>query len=94
VGRGYLAVGDADEPVIYQFDITGNQGKEVGSTPVSDSAPVIGQFFIARDRVIVPTAPADNGGYVKLYHYPAGGNASRTLSNFSQPVAVVVSYAQ
>jgi hypothetical protein len=92
--RGRLAVGDAYQPVIYRFDIAGSEGTEVGSTPLSGSEPTIAQFFIAADRVIVPTEPQDYGGYVKIYHYPAGGNASRTLSNFSIPVAVVVSYAQ
>jgi hypothetical protein len=89
-----LAVGDAYEPIIYRFDIAGTKGTEVGSTPLNDSSAIIGQFFIAADRVIVPTEPEDYGGYLKIYHYPAGGNAHRTLSNFSLPVAVVISYAQ
>jgi hypothetical protein len=90
----HLAVGDAYEPIIDRFDIAGTKGTEVGSTPLNDSSPFIGQFFIAADRVIVPTEPEDYGGYLKIYDYPAGGKANRTLSNFSLPVAVVISYAQ
>jgi hypothetical protein len=90
----HLAVGDAYEAVIYQFDIAGSKGTEVGSTPLSDSPTLIAQFFIAGDRVIVPSETGDYGGYVKIYDYPAGGKATRTLSNLSIPDSVVVSYAQ
>jgi hypothetical protein len=89
-----LAVGDAYEPAIYRFAISGSSGTEVGSTPLNNSGPLIGQFFIAGDRVIVPSDVGGYGGYVKIYDYPVGGSSNRTLSNVSIPLAVVVSYAR
>ncbi|HEY6325362.1 MAG TPA: hypothetical protein VIW73_02455 [Candidatus Cybelea sp.] len=90
--HGNMAVGDAYQDVIYQFHITGRSGTEVGSTPVNGSNTA-GDFLIAGHSVIVPSGPQFGGGFVKIYNYPAGGNARRTLSNFTTPVAMVISYA-
>jgi hypothetical protein len=90
----HVAVGDAAVADIYEFDIAGSKGTEVGVTPINGSSG-IGDFFIARkphSRVIVPSAPFEEGGFVSVYDYPDGGNAKRKLSNFSAPVAVAVSY--
>jgi hypothetical protein len=87
----YMAIADAVQAVIYRFAIAGSVGTKVGSTPL-DGSNTVGQFFIAGSRVIAPSAPQGSSGYVKVYDYPAGGGAKRTLSNFSSPVAVVVSY--
>lgn len=48
----HLAVGDFYEAMIYEFDISGKRGTEVGSKPLTASGE-IWQFFIDGDRVIV-----------------------------------------
>jgi len=92
----HVAVGDAAVADIYEFEIAGSKGTEVGFTPINGSSG-IGDFFIARkphSNVIVPSAPFEEGGFVSVYNYPSGGNAKRKLSNFSAPVAVAVSYGR
>jgi hypothetical protein len=92
----HVVIGDATIADIYEFDIVGSKGTEVGVTPINGSSG-IGDFFIASEpysRVIVPSAPFEGGGFVSVYGYPAGGNAMRKLSNFSIPVAVAVSYGR
>jgi len=88
-----VAVGDLYGAVIYEFSISGSMGTEVGSTPLTDSGEV-SQFFIdrARGRVIAPSAFQNYSGFVKIYDYPTGGEARRTL-NFGTPEGVVVSLA-
>ena len=89
----HLAVGDLYAAVIYQFDISGSSGTEVGSTPLNGSGTVW-QFFIDGDRVIAPSTFQDYSGFVNIYDYPAGGAAKRTRINASSPNGVVVSLAQ
>ena len=55
----HLAVGDFYEAMIYQFDISGKRGTEVGSTPLTGSGEVW-QFFIDGDRVIAPAILTTN----------------------------------
>ena len=89
-----VAVGDLFNAVIYEFSIGGSTGTEVGSTPLSGAGEV-SQFFIdgGRGKVIAPSEFENYTGYVKIYDYPAGGSARRTL-NFSSPDGVVVSRAR
>ena len=49
-------------------------------------------FSIEGDRAIVPFSD-DEGPYVNLYKYPAGGFRSKSLRNFSKPLDAVVSRA-
>jgi hypothetical protein len=85
----YVAVGDYYNAVIYEFKINGSTATEVGSTPLDGSGTVL-QFFIDRGTVIVPSTFQDSSGYVKLYNYPDGGEARRTL-DFGSPFGAVVS---
>ncbi len=84
----HVAVGDLYAAVIYQFDIRGSRGTEVGSTPLSGSGTVW-QFFIDGDRVIAPSTFQDYAGFIKIYDYPIGGSANRTLDLYSPEGAVV-----
>jgi hypothetical protein len=87
----HLAVGDFYEAMIYQFDISGKRGTEVGSTPLTGSGEVW-QFFIDGDRVIAPSNFNDEySGFVNVYDYPAGGAAKRTRYNADNPYGVAVS---
>jgi hypothetical protein len=49
-------------------------------------------FFIDRVRghVIAPSTFQNQSGFVKIYNYPEGGAASRTI-NFGSPFGVVIS---
>lgn len=89
---GEVAVGDYYNAVIYEFRISGSTAQEVGSTPLDGSGTVI-QFFIDRDTAIVPSTLQNSSGYVKLYEYPSGGTALRTL-DFGSPSGAVVSRAR
>jgi hypothetical protein len=88
----HLAVGDQYAAYIYQFDIRGSRGKEVGSTPLTGSGAV-SQFFIAGSKVIAPSIFEDYPGFFKVYDYSAGGAAKKTRINVSSPTGVAVSLA-
>ena len=87
----YVAVGDYYGAVIYEFSINGSVGDEVSSTPLIGSGTV-SQFFIdrVRGKVIAPSTFQDYAGFVKIYDYPSGGTARRTL-DFGTPDGVAVS---
>lgn len=89
---GEVAVGDYEDAVIYEFRIYGSTAQEVGSTPLDGSGAVL-QFFIDGKTVLVPSSSESTSGYVKLYRYPGGGAAHRTLDS-SHPVGAVVSGAR
>jgi hypothetical protein len=87
----HLAVGDLTAAVIYQFDISGSAGTEIGSTPLTGSGEVW-QFFVEGDRVIAPSNFGDDkSGFVSTYDYPAGGTAKKTRFNAADPYGVAVS---
>lgn len=93
----HVAVGDSGGGTIYEFDISGSTGTEVGSTPLTGTATV-NQFFIephyfgnAPRKVIDPGRPGNGAGYVKYYDYPAGGRPTRKIAQFSAPYAAVIS---
>lgn len=88
----HLVIGDSTNDELYQFDISGNTGTVVGSTPINGSY-YMRQFFIQNNRVIVPSPQSLKGGFVNLYEYPKGGFRTRTLWNFSVPIGAAVSLA-
>jgi DNA-binding beta-propeller fold protein YncE len=87
----YLAVAEENEgpDSVYQFSISGSSGTEVTSTSLTGSKNVH-QFWIdpARKRVIAPSASLGSAGYWK---FPAGGDATKTLTGLDIPEAVVLS---
>lgn len=89
----HLAVGDLYAAIIYQFDISGSTGTEVGSTPLN-GAGTVWQFFIDGHRVIAPSTFEDYSGFFGVYDYPGGGPARKTRINVSSPNGVVVSLAR
>jgi hypothetical protein len=85
----YLAIGDYRE--IYQFSIDGDTATEVSATPLTiggNYSP--GQFTIDGARAIVPYTAQDYAGFVDLYRFPKG-DRTRSLRNFSEPFAAVIS---
>jgi hypothetical protein len=94
----HVAIGDSGAGVLYQFDISGSAGTEVGSTQLGRST-TINQFYIEPSnfgqgarKLIDPVLRDQSGpGSVEFFDYPSGGNSTRKLSKFSTPYAVVVS---
>jgi hypothetical protein len=87
----YVAVAEENEgpDTVYQFSISGSTATEVTSSSLTGSKNVH-QFWIdpARKRVIAPSASLGSAGYWK---FPAGGDATKTLSGLDIPEAVVLS---
>lgn len=89
----YLAVGNGtdDNPIIYQFAISGNKGTSVGFTQLNGGTSMA-QFTVFRKRVIVPEV---NPGLVGVWSYPAGGPAIKMLQpeGGNEPVGTAISKA-
>jgi hypothetical protein len=93
----YVAVGDQSTPVVYQFNISGGVGSEVGSTSLGGSdVTVVLQYFIFGSRLIAPNQCNVKSCYgnVLYYPYPSGGTATKTITKGVRfPRGVVVSKA-
>jgi hypothetical protein len=93
----YVAVGDQNYPVIYQFTIKGSSGTEVGKISLGSDAWDVFQFFILGRRVIAPNECKPSQCYpgdVLFFSYPAGGTATKTITNSVRyPGGAVVSKA-
>ena len=88
----YIVLDDPRDAALYQYSISGGSGTQVGTTPIN-GAGYVQHFFVQGDRAIVPFQN-DEGPFVNLYKYPAGGVRSKALLNFSTPLDAVVSLAQ
>ncbi len=86
----YIVIADAGTATVYRFTIKDSSAHEVDSFPVN-GANTIRQLTVAGDRVLVPSIVIHSAGVVSLFRYPAGGERIRTLRNFSQPYAAVIS---
>jgi hypothetical protein len=73
---------------IYEFSISGTRATETGTTPLDGSLDVIG-FSLYDNRVIGPNS--GSAPNVMYWRYPKGGKSLKTLTGFTEPVAVVVS---
>jgi hypothetical protein len=94
--RSLLAVDDQGVgykgSTIYEFAIDGSTATEKGSTPLGGSTDVIGfdlfETGSGLSRIIganIGTTPS-----VMYWPYPKGGHPSKTITGFTEPVAVVV----
>lgn len=86
-----MAVGEEYAGVIYEFGISGSQGTEVGSTPLTGAGQVW-QFFIDKDVVVAPSLSQNYSGFFSIYDYPSGGTAKRKI-DVGTPYGAVVSRA-
>jgi hypothetical protein len=86
-----LAVGDDRASFVYQFAMSGSNGKKVGATRLK-VWPGLHQFFID-NGVLIDPAFLPSRGAVALYDYPAGGKPTRTITGVSSPTSAVVSLA-
>jgi hypothetical protein len=97
----YLAIGSAAEGTIYQIAVSGSTGTVEGTTTLNDTSWVW-QSWIAGakngqqgTRIIAPTY-LSSMAYAGYWGYPAGGNATKTISlpSYSQPDGVTLSSAK
>ncbi len=86
----YLAVGDYDSNLIYQFSINGGNATKVGKTPLVNSNFAIG-FWLHGTRVI---GANDDGGSVMYWDYPTGGSNVKTIGGLKNPWGVTLSLAK
>lgn len=93
----YVAVGDQDTSIIYQFQIKAHSGKEAGSTPLGSHASEVSQFFILAKKIIAPNVYFTKRrafSDVLFFDYPAGGKATKKITiGVKTPVGAVVSKA-
>ena len=86
-----LSVGDAATKMIYQFAINAGSGTQVGSVLINfDSGGQIGQFWIHRSNLIVPTWVGPEPP-IRFYTYPGGAGPVKTITGPEGPYGVTVS---
>lgn len=86
-----LSVGDAATNMIYQFAIKAGSGTQVGSVYINfDSGGQMGQFWIDRSRLIVPTYIGPEPS-VRFYTYPGGVGPLKTITGLEGPSGVTIS---
>ena len=91
----YVAVGDWNNPDIYEFAISGSSGTLVGSTALGSGDSGVSQFWIQGKAVIAPDENSERYQYILLtFKYPAGGTATQALTNgINTPWGTTVSIA-
>jgi|SRR5580700_574649 hypothetical protein len=90
----YLAIGDQLNNV-YEFAISGYQGKAVGTTRFESGARYVKQFWIQNDVIIAPNVYKKHArSNVLLFDYPTGGKAFMKITDgVSDAQGAVVSLA-
>ncbi|HLY01440.1 MAG TPA: hypothetical protein VKR56_02980 [Candidatus Cybelea sp.] len=87
----YLDVGDrsgsSGHADVYRLLISSGKGKTVYSTPLDGDNDIV-SFWIEGRTIVGGDLIA---GSVMYWHYPGGGNATKSLMGFSDPVAMTVS---
>jgi NHL repeat len=90
---GYLAIADqsqgSHEATIYRLSLQGRKTVLAGTTEL-DGTQGVEQFWVEGDRV---AAPGWDTAAVRLYHYPTGGAAKKTIGGLQHPFGVTVSKA-
>jgi hypothetical protein len=82
----YLALGDQNANVVYQFVCSGTSCSTHGSTRLEGANDCV-QFWINKAVLACPEA----GNFeVALWHYPAGGSSYAQTSEVSEPLGSVI----
>ena len=79
----YIAIGDQNNPVLYQLAISGEYANVAGETHMGSGARSVKQFWIQGQTLIAPnTIPGHggNGSKALFYDYPAGGKATKEIA--------------
>jgi hypothetical protein len=82
----HWAIGGA-YATIFQYDVTGTKGTNVGTTTLQESDTIF-DFFISGDRII---APEHSSNKVQIFKYPAGGAALGTIGGMNLPFGAAIS---
>jgi hypothetical protein len=93
-----LAFSADDAGTLYQIAVTGSSGSVVGSTTLNGTGNVW-QFWLTdttgkkskKERAIAPTLNGSDVGEVGYWKYPAGGNATKTITGSSEPDGAAIS---
>ena len=93
-----LVFANGDSGNLYQIALSGSTGSIAGSTVLNNTGNVW-QFWLMntsgkkskKERVLAPTITGSDIGVVGYYKYPAGGNATKTVTGASAPDGVAVS---
>lgn len=89
----HLSVADAATKMIYQFVISAGTGTQAGSVSINfDSGGQIGQFWIHRSKLIVPTRVGPEPS-IRFYTYPSGAGPVKTITGLEGPYGATVSVA-
>jgi hypothetical protein len=82
----YITYADSNTGTVYRFTISGGTGTEVGATTVNGCCSGnVWYSWIAGKTLF----EAQTGGVVAFYKYPAGGNATKTMSLYAADSAVL-----
>ena len=87
-----MAVGDQNNPVVYQFTISGSRGTKVGSTAITGFHGV-SQFWKQGPTIVVVEGGGVHEG-AGFWPYPAGGKATKILSGLNEPAGTAVSLSK
>jgi sugar lactone lactonase YvrE len=89
----FVAVGDQATSNIYRFSISGSDGTLKG-TVLLNNASSVQQFWIQGGVVIAGNAAGSHYNELHFYHYPAGGNPTKTITKgIAAPSGATVSLA-
>jgi hypothetical protein len=89
----YVALGDSAGAVIYQYTFAGSKATLQGTTHLTGAGDPVGQFGIVGSSVVTANQ-FFSGSAVLVYPYPAGGAATKTITNgVFYPFSAVVSPA-
>lgn len=85
----HMTFSDSTNGTIYQYTFSGSKGTEVGSTTLAGLGQCVCASWIEGKDV---AAPYSDGHLVSIYKYPAGGNATKTVSSpLEEPFGVAIS---
>lgn len=96
----YIAIGNPDDDVVYQLQISGTEAKVVGSTPLTDGAHVDFFSIVGADggRRARQSAELVGSNYygtgAKVWKYPAGGMSVKAIGDVDESVGTAVSPAR
>jgi hypothetical protein len=83
----YVAIGDQEQPYIYEFAVSGTTGTLARSTPL-DGTDDVSQFWIPGGHVV---APDFLNNEVQVFDYPTGGTAIKAIPNITTPIGSALS---
>jgi hypothetical protein len=86
---------------IYEFSISGTKGTLEGSTPLNGSGGSggwVNEFALSGSKVVAPIydpyVGPSSSGVVNIYKYPAGGNATKSITANSRVFGAAISKAK